>query len=296
MSCPFLALLQLELPSYLQPAADAVSGILDGLIARLPHLLSALIVLLFGAWLSRPVSRAICRIANRGMHENLAEVLSRIIRAVIIVLAFLIAAVIVFPAFRPGDLIAGLGITSVAIGFAFKDILQNFFAGILILWRQPFRVGDEIKSGEYEGVVEDINTRSTRIRTYNGERAVLPNGDVYTRAILVRTAYANRRISFTVGIGYRDGLEEARRIIHSVLARTEGVLKDPGPWVYVTELAPSSVDFTIYFWVEPEQRNALRVRDRVVTSVKEELDRAGIDIPYPHTVVQLERLPPETDA
>lgn len=291
MSCLVFVLLQLEVPSYLQPAADAVSGLVDGLMARLPHLLSGLIVLLLGAWLSRPVSRAICRIANRGMHENLAEVLSRIIRAVMIVLAFLIAAVIVFPAFRPGDLIAGLGITSVAIGFAFKDILQNFFAGILILWRQPFRVGDEIKSGEYEGVVEDINTRSTRIRTYNGERAVLPNGDVYTRAILVRTAYANRRIWFTVGIGYGDQIEEARRIIHGVLARTEGVLKDPGPWVYVTELAPSSVDFTVYLWVEPEQRNALRVRDRVVTTVKEELDRAGIDIPYPHTVVQIERMP-----
>jgi small-conductance mechanosensitive channel len=228
------------------------------------------------------------------LHDNLAEVLSRMIRAAMMVLTFLVAAVIVFPTFKPGDLIAGLGITSVAIGFAFKDILQNFFAGILILWRQPFRVGDEIRSGEFEGVVEDINTRSTRIRTYDGERAVLPNGDVYTGAILVRTAYASRRVRMTVGIGYRDGIEEARETIHALLDSTEGVLKDPGPWVYVTELAASSVEFVVYFWVEPEQRNVLRVRDRVMTGTKFELDRVGIEIQYPRTVVVFDG--PETES
>ena len=272
----------------LRPVVDTASALLQGFVARVPHLLSALIIFVIGWWLSRPASRAICRLSGRGLHRNLAEVLSRMVRAAIIVLTFLVAAVILFPTFKPGDLIAGLGITSVAIGFAFKDILQNFFAGILILWREPFHVGDEIRSGEFEGVVEDINTRSTRIRTYDGERAVLPNGDVYTRAILVRTAYPKRRVKLSVGIGYGDDVEEARRTIHELLARTEGVLDDPGPWVYVTELAPSSVDFVVYFWVEPEQRNLLRVRDRVMTGIKLELDRVGIDIPYPHTVVMFE--------
>ena len=75
------------------------------------------------------------------------------------------------------------------------------FAGILILWRQPFRVGDQIRVLDYEGTVEEINVRSTRLKTYDGERAVLPNGDVYTSAILVRTAYPQRRVRFTVGIG-----------------------------------------------------------------------------------------------
>lgn len=92
-------------------------------------------------------------------------------------LGFLIAAVIVFPTFNPGDLVAGLGLTSVALGFAFKDVLQNFFAGLLILWRRPFVVGDQIKVREYEGTVEEINVRSTRIKTYDGERAIIPNAD-----------------------------------------------------------------------------------------------------------------------
>ena len=107
-------------------------------------------------------------------------ILGRLASAFTIILGLFVAAVVIFPTFNPGDLIAGLGITSVAIGFAFKDVLQNFFAGILILWRRPFIVGDEIKVGNYEGTVEEITTRSTRVKTYDGERAVLPNGDVYT--------------------------------------------------------------------------------------------------------------------
>jgi small-conductance mechanosensitive channel len=269
----------------LQPIVETAQAFWHGLLARVPHIVSALLVIAIGIGLSRPVSRAVCRVGARGRHENLGEVLARLVRAVLIFMTFLVAAVITFPTFRPGDLITGLGITSVAIGFAFKDILQNFFAGILILWRQPFRVGDEIRSGEFEGVVEDINTRSTRIRTYDGEQAVLPNGDVYTRAILVRTAYDKRRVRFTVGIGYPDSIEEAREVIHSVLASTEGVLRDPGPWVYVSELAPSSVNFTVYFWVEPQQRNVLRVGDRAATGIKLALDSAGIDMPYPHSVI-----------
>ncbi|NJM53538.1 MAG: mechanosensitive ion channel, partial [Blastocatellia bacterium] len=118
------------------------------------------------------------------------------------ILGAFVAAVIIFPAFQPGDLVAGLGITSVAVGFAFKDVLQNFFAGILILWRRPFIVGDQLKFREYEGTVEEINVRSTRLKTFDGERAVIPNGDIYANAVLVKTAYETRRIRFVVGIGY----------------------------------------------------------------------------------------------
>ena len=114
---------------------------------------------------------------------------------------------------------------------------------------------------------------------------MVPNGDVYTGVILVRTAYGRRRVRFSVGIGYPDSVEEARAAIHRVLADTEGVLDDPGPWVYVSELATSSVNFTVYFWTEAQQANVLRVSDWVATGIKLALDRAGIDMPYPHTVV-----------
>ncbi len=94
------------------------------------------------------------------------------------------------------------------------------------------------------------------------------------------------RVRFLVGVGYADSIEKARATIHRVLSRTDGVLNDPGPWVYVSELAASSVNFTVYFWTGSQQANVLRVSDRVATGIKLALDEAGIDMPYPHTVVQ----------
>jgi small conductance mechanosensitive channel len=113
----------------------------------------------------------------------------------------------------------------------------------------------------------------------------LPNGDVYTGAVLVRSAYSSRRVRVSVGIGYKDSIEQARSVIHQVLNETEGVLREPGPWVYVAELAPSSVNFNVFFWTNSRQGNVLMVTDKVVSRIRLGLEEAGIDIPYPQTVV-----------
>lgn len=267
-----------------------VRDFLKGMSARLPYLLVGIVVFLLFWLLAKLIKKAINNVAHRSsaINDMLANLIGRIVGALINIFGFLAACVVIFPSFKPGDIIAGLGISSVAIGFAFKDILQNYFAGLLILWRQPFKVGDQIKVKDYEGTVEDINMRSTRLKTYDGERAILPNGDVYTSAMLVRTAYNKRRVKFVVGIGYPDSIEEARQVIHGVLAGIEGVLKDPGPWVYVTELAGSSVNLTVFFWVESHQANVLKVSDQVVTGIKLALDKAKIDMPFPHTVILMD--------
>jgi small conductance mechanosensitive channel len=258
----------------------------EAFLRRLPLIVIGVIVFVGFIIAGRLVKRIVVKTGERTrLDTTLADLLGRVASALLAIFGLFVAAVVVFPTFRPGDLIAGLGITSVAIGFAFKDVLQNFFAGVLILWRRPFVVGDQIRALDFEGTVEEITVRSTRLKTYDGERAVLPNGDVYTSAVLVRTAYDKRRVRFTVGIGYPDSIEEARATIHRALGETEGVLSDPGPWVYVTELAPSSVNFTVYFWAESHQANVLAVSDRVATAIKQALDGAGIDMPFPHTVV-----------
>ena len=273
----------------LEPLTQAAVSFGSALAARAPYILAGAIVFAAFLLISNPVGRVVCRVGRFSHNDNLSEILRRMTRAALAILGLLVSAVIIFPNFQPGDLIAGLGITSVAIGFAFKDILQNFFAGILILWREPFRIGDQIRSGDYEGTVEEITTRSTRLRTYDGERAVLPNGIIYTNPILVRTAYSERRVRFQVGIGYKDPVEKARRVIGDVLNRAAGVLSDPEPWIFVQELAPDSVNLGVYFWVEPRQANVLQVSDRVATGIKLALDEHGIDMPYPHRVVLLRR-------
>jgi len=133
--------------------------------------------------------------------------------------------------------------------------------------------------------VEEINIRSTFIKTYDGERVVVPNADIYTNPVLVRTAFDKRRVHFTVGIGYQDSIDQAISVISEVLESIPGVFQEPGPWIYTTELAPSSVNLEIFFWTMPDQANVLKVRHQVATAIKQALDKAGIDIPYPYQVV-----------
>lgn len=264
----------------------AVQDFAAAFIRQIPYIVLGILIFLAFLLAAKITGRILIEAGARTRFPlNVATILGRLISSVITILGLFVAAVVVFPAFKPGDLVTGLGITSVAIGFAFKDILQNFFAGILILWRQPFVVGDQIRSLNYEGTVEEINMRSTRITTYDGIRVILPNGDVYVHPIEVFTAYPHRRIKFSVGIGYPDSLEKAREVIHGVLKQTEGVLSDPAPAVYLSELAGSSVNFTVYFWVKGRQINALAVSDRVATGIKLALDEANIDMPFPHSVV-----------
>ena len=270
-----------------------IRDFLKGTAERLPYLIVGVLVFFFFWLLAKLLKKGINKVAQRSdaINDMLASLIARIVGALVNVFGFLMACVIIIPSFKPGDIIAGLGISTVAIGFAFKDILQNYFAGLLILWRQPFKVGDQIRVKDYEGTVEEINMRSTRLKTYDGERAILPNGDVYTSVMLVKTAYDKRRMKFVVGIGYPDSIEEARQVIHDVLDGIEGVLKDPAPWVYVTELAGSSVNLTVFFWAGSQQANVLKVSDKVATGIKLALDKASIDMPFPHTVVLLEKQP-----
>jgi len=258
----------------------------ETLLARTPYIvIGGLVLFLF--YIAGRIVRRVLLVAGRRTQFDplLANLLGGLAVWVFLVLGLLVAAVVIFPTFRPGDLLAGLGITSVAIGFAFKDILQNWLAGVFILWRRPFQVGDQIRTREHEGTVENITVRSTLLKTYDGERVVVPNSDVYTSTILVRTAYGIRRVRFTVGVGYRDNLENARDVIRQVLRDTDGVLDAPPVLVHVVELASSSVNFNVYFWTGAEQANVIRVGDRVATGIKLALDRAGIEIPYPHAVV-----------
>jgi small conductance mechanosensitive channel len=132
----------------------------NGFFAQLPYIILGIIVVGVFVVIARVVKRVIHAAGqNTRLDVTLADLLGRLASLLIIILGVFVAAVVVFPAFKPGDLVAGLGITSVAVGFAFKDVLQNFFAGILILWRRPFVVGDQLKFREFEGTIEEINVR-----------------------------------------------------------------------------------------------------------------------------------------
>lgn len=162
---------------------------LDGFFRLLPNIALALVVLILFYFLGILISRIVRSRAEKRDRNSLDEVAGSLLRWAVTLLGFALAITIIAPSITPGDLLGGLGVSSVAIGFAFKDILQNMLAGILILLRQPFQVGDEIVSGGHTGRVEKIETRATFIKTYDGRRVVIPNADIYTDSVVVITAF-----------------------------------------------------------------------------------------------------------
>ena len=175
-----------------------------------------IVVFLLFYVISIVVSRVILR-TTRKYRPNLGVVFARLTGAATILLGFLVAFSVVAPSFQASDLIKILGINGVAIGFAFQNILQNFLAGLLLLWAEPFRVGDEIKLDNYEGTVEEIQARATMIETYDGRRVVIPNADLFTRSVTVNTALDVRRWEHDLSVkGIRDLAELKSLIINTV--------------------------------------------------------------------------------
>lgn len=264
---------------------QTVNGMADSFVAMLPMLAAGIIVFLLLLVVARLARRVAERALSRSAQPNAALAIGRILHVGLITLAGLIAVTVAFPSMTPGRLISVLGVGGIAIGFAFKDIFQNLFSGILILLRRPFSVGDEITTGEFTGTVEAIETRATWIRTYDGRRIIIPNADVYTKPVTVISAYDLLRSEYDIGIGYGDDLSSAKAVAIAAIKGVHGVLAEPAPDVLVWELAGSSKNLRVRWWTRPPRGEVLAVRDRVLQAVAEALTGAGIDLPFPTQVL-----------
>lgn len=281
----------------LQLLREQIDAMVDGFFAILPDLIIAVIVFALALWLARWSQNLIIRWTDDRESANVGLVIGRLAKWVLVFLGFMVAVSIVAPSVGAAEIFGMLGIGSVAIGFAFKDILQNFLAGILILLREPFRVGDNVKISGYSGIVEEIETRTTILRTFEGNRVFIPNGTVFTSPVEVVSAHPHRRKECTIGIGYSDNIADAVTEIISAIRSVKGVLKDPAPSVLVEDLGASTVDLKAFWWAKNEDYGI--VGSEVITAIKQRLDDSDMDLPFPTQVVlqrtQAENFPPLKD-
>ncbi|MBD2048005.1 mechanosensitive ion channel family protein [Coleofasciculus sp. FACHB-64] len=274
-----------------------IQAMIDGLIVMLPNIVLALIVFALFFFAARTIKATVRRLTRRHRQaRNLGLVLGRLSQGIVILVGLFVSLSIVIPTFKAGDLVQLLGISGVAIGFAFRDILQNFLAGILILLTEPFQIDDQIVFKDFEGTVENIQTRATTIRTYDGRRIVIPNSELFTNSVTVNTAFENRRLQYDVGIGYGDDIDQAKQLILEAIASVDGVLEDPAPDALVVDLADSTVNIRARWWVQPPRRaDILDKQDQVLAAIKNKLTANGIDMPFPTQQILFHDQTEETD-
>jgi small conductance mechanosensitive channel len=259
---------------------EAVTQLTAGLVARLPLIGLGVLVLVLGIIVTRFAVRGVERGMQRGrVDETVQRLVSMLLQVGLVITAVLLALSIA--GVSVGAALAGLGLAGLALAFALQSILENFVAGILILIRKPFRRGDQIVSGEFEGTVDDIDLRVTRLTDYDGEVVLIPNATVFTEPLVNLTRRGKRRTRVTIGIDYRDDHDAAGAILREAAAGVEGVLPEPPPNAWCTELGDSSVDFEVNYWTAPDIRSVRTTQDRVLRACKTAVESAGMTIPWP---------------
>lgn len=263
-------------------------------IELLPQIAVALIVILLTAGLSKLV-RSITRrgFKRTKLRKSLKELFTLLISIFVWVLGIMIAAVIVFPGLTPASMLAGLGIGSVAIGFAFKDVFENFLAGIIILFRREMRIGDYIECEDIEGQVDHIAIRESHIRQTDGQLVIVPNSILFKNPVTVRTSLEKRRVTIICGVAYDVDLAEARSVIQKAVEACDTVEQDEKPiQVFAKEFGDSSINFEVTWWTGSKPVDVRSSRDQVISSIKRSFDAANIEIPFPYrTLTFKEPLP-----
>jgi small-conductance mechanosensitive channel len=278
------------------PSSDVALAELQALIeqtVRALPLLAAGLALLVATWFA---TKWTARLASTLLRHRLRSPLLRDVTArAVAVPVFLLGLYVVLRvsglARLAVSVLGGAGLLGLIVGFAFRDIAENFLASILLGMQHPFARGDLIEVAGYEGFVQSVNTRSTLLMTLDGNHVQIPNASVYKGIITNFTANPYARFDFAVGIGYDDEITEAQATALQVLRDHPAVVNDPEPLVLVDSLGASTVNLKVYYWVDIGRYSPFKVQSAVIRLTKGALDRAGISMPdearevvFPHGI------------
>lgn len=261
---------------------DKLQGWLAALILLLPNFVVAVVVVTAAALVARVLRRVVHGVlARTSSYTTVNNLLATLVYVGVLAVGVFVALGILGLDKAVTSLLAGVGIVGLALGFAFQDLASNFIAGVLLSIRRPFVEGDLVEADGHFGVVKEINLRSTRVRTLQGQMVIVPNSAVFTNAV-TNYSTGERRVDLQCGVAYGDDLEAAREAVLGALGRLDGIRAAPEPDFYYESFGDSSIDFVVRFWVDfAKQTDFLRARSEAVIAVKKALDEGGFTIPFP---------------
>ncbi|MCB0628501.1 MAG: mechanosensitive ion channel family protein [Saprospiraceae bacterium] len=268
----FLEDLQLQVRSYY-----------DLLVATLPKVVLAVIILLIAIFAARRFSNFSRTQLNERMEDPLlAQFFSRIVRWVVLLTGGLIILKVLALQDAAASLLAGAGITAFIIGFAFKDIGENFLAGILMAFKRPFRIGDTVETGNITGTIRGLSLRDTHIKTFDGKDVYVPNGQILKNPIINYTIDGFIRMDFDIGLDYGSDLDKATKTIYKTLETVHGILREEkAPNVTISSLGASTINMTVYFWIDTFDKSVsgLAVKTNAIREVVQALSKSDIYLP-----------------
>lgn len=274
----------MNLPVDTEQVVDFAGKSWDMVLGYAPRLAMALVVFIIGLVIIRTIVGGLKRLFDRKDYD---ETLERFILSLVSMLLkiALIITVVTMLGVEMTTFVALLGGAGLAIGMALSGTLQNFAGGVMLLIFRPYRVGDVIETQGHTGKVEEIQIFNTILKTPDNKTIIIPNAPIATSSMVNYNTQKTRRVDFTIGIGYDDDIDKARDVIMGVIAKDGRIHQEPAPFIAVSELADSSVNFTLRVWTDSADYWGVYFEN--LELIKKALDANNISIPYPQRDVHL---------
>ena len=262
---------------------DKLQGWAHGAAEMLPNIGLALVVGLVLYWVSKGVRKAVDQALKRTrMHASARNLIVSIVHFASLIAVLMITLSILDLNRVVTSLLAGAGVVGLALGFAFQDLAANFISGVGLSVRHPFRVGDIIETNDIIGVVEQLDLRTTRLRTFDGKRVIVPNSKIYQDVLINHTDNDLKRMDLSCGVGYGDDLVKVRTVVVEALNALDARDESREAAMFFTEFGDSSINFTAQVWFDyNSQADLLKCQSEAVIALKKAFDANDITIPFP---------------
>ena len=268
-----------------------ISGWIEGLIQNIPNIVAALLMLLLFLAAARLVRRALTLGMRRVRHSGLVVLVGGLVQITIIGIGIIVALSILNLDETVTALLAGAGIVGLAVGFAFQESAQTFLSGVFLTLRQPFRDGDIVQTNEFLGTVEAINMRATELRTFQGQKVIIPNRKVFQEPLVNFSDLGLRRIDLEVGISYADDLERARAVAIQAIEPLPMRDRTRPVELFYEGFGDSSIGFEVRFWIPFRSwTDFLAARSEAVIAIRKAFDAADVTIPFPIRTLDFSRV------
>jgi small-conductance mechanosensitive channel len=256
----------------------------NSFVEQIPSLLAAILVIALGIFIANKLTDLSRKfIAGKSADPLMSNFLIKAIKTVFVIIVIMFGLKVAGLDGIATGVLTAAGASAVILGFAFKDIGENFISGIILSFNRPFNINDTVSIGDIFGRVKSMEFRYTKLKTFDGKDVYIPNSDVIKKPVFNFTEDGYFRMEFMVGIAYENDIDKAKKIILDTMNSHPLSLKeeDREPFVMTDELGVNSVNIKVFFWVAAEdyRRDALMIRSEMIDQVKINLLTNGISMP-----------------